>query len=200
MQGTAAWRLRGVMFSPELTVAGAVPNTCPDTPAWKAIIDDCDTVSGRKPGFNWLKMLRLILLSLIVLWGACTLLSLLVNRTQIYQAQETARQAADTTKPLAERLRSQLVLQQAIARLQHREATGAPWYTRFGLNQDSNTLAALWPLYAKNNAQLMRDATADSLRQQLNAFVQLPPASDARTQGTQHTYDILKSYLMLARP
>src|SRR5699024_11834492 len=25
MQGTAAWRLRGVMFSPELTVAGAVP-------------------------------------------------------------------------------------------------------------------------------------------------------------------------------
>ncbi|MXC98583.1 hypothetical protein, partial [Escherichia coli] len=77
----------------------------------KAIIDDCDAVSGRKPGFNWLKMLRLILLSLIVLWGAGTLLSLLVNRTQIYQAQETARQAADTTKPLAERLRSQLVLQ-----------------------------------------------------------------------------------------
>ncbi|HAZ3906674.1 TPA: type VI secretion protein VasK, partial [Escherichia coli] len=200
MQGTAAWRLRGVMFSPELTVAGAVPNTCPDTPAWKAVIDDCDVVSGRKLGFSWLKMLRLILLSLIVLWGAGTLLSLLVNRTQIYQAQETARQAADTTKPLAERLRSQLVLQQAIARLQHREATGAPWYTRFGLNQDSDTLAALWPLYAKNNAQLMRDATADSLRQQLNAFVQLPPASDARTQGTQHTYDILKSYLMLARP
>ncbi len=46
----------------------------------------------------------------------------------------------------------------------------------------------------------MRDATADSLRQQLNAFVQLPPASDARMQGTQHTYDVLKSYLMLARP
>ncbi|HFV5790253.1 TPA: type VI secretion protein VasK, partial [Escherichia coli] len=50
MQGSAAWRLRGVMFSPELTVAGAVPNSCPDTPAWKAIIDDCDAVSGRKPG------------------------------------------------------------------------------------------------------------------------------------------------------
>ncbi|MEF9839293.1 IcmF-related protein, partial [Escherichia coli] len=51
MQGTAAWRLRGVMFSPELIVAGAVPNTCPDTPAWKAVIDDCDAVSGRNPGF-----------------------------------------------------------------------------------------------------------------------------------------------------
>lgn len=200
MQGSAAWRLRGVMFSPEMAVAGTVPNTRLDTPTWKAVIDDCDAVSGRKLGVDWLKMLRLILLSLIVLWGTGTLLSLIVNRTQIYEAQETARQAADTAKPLAERLRNQLVLQQAIARLQHREATGAPWYTRFGLNQDSETLAALWPLYAINNAQLMRDATADYLRQLLNAFVQLPPASDARTQGTQHTYDVLKSYLMLSRP
>ncbi|MEX9231157.1 ImcF-related family protein [Citrobacter cronae] len=200
MQGSAAWRLRGVMFSPELAVAGTIPNTRLDTPTWKAVIDDCDASSGRKLGFDWLKMLRLILLSLIVLWGAGTLLSLIVNRTQIYQAQETARQAADTAKPLTERLHNQLVLQQAIARLQHREATGAPWYTRFGLNQDGDTLAALWPLYAKNNAQLMRDAAADSLRQQLNAFVRLPPASDARTQGTQHTYDVLKSYLMMARP
>ncbi|WP_312344775.1 ImcF-related family protein [Leclercia sp.] len=200
MQGSAALHLRGVMFSPELTVAGTVPNTHADTPTWKAVIDDCNVVSGRKLGFDWLKMLRLILLSLIVLWGAGTLLSLIVNRTQIYQAQEMARKAADTAKPLAERLHNQLVLQQVIARLQNREATGAPWYTCFGLNQDSDTLAALWPLYARNNILLMRDAVAANLQHQLNAFVQLPPASDARTQGTQRTYDVLKSYLMMARP
>lgn len=200
MQGSAAWRLRGVMFSPELAVAGTVPNTRLDTPTWKAVIDDCEAVSARKLGFDWLKILRLILLTLIVLWGAGTLLSLIVNRTQIYQAHETARQAADSALPLAERLQNQLVLQQSIARLQHHEVTGAPWYTRFGLNQDSDMLATLWPLYAKNNAQLMRDVTADHLRQQLNAFVQLPPASDARAQGTQRTYDVLKSYLMMARP
>ena len=46
----------------------------------------------------------------------------------------------------------------------------------------------------------MRDATADHLKQQLNAFVQLPPASDARMQGTQRTYDVLKAYLMMTRP
>lgn len=69
MQGSAARRLRGVMFSPELAVAGTVPNTRLDTPTWKAVIDDSDAVRGRKLGFNWLKMLRLILLSLIVLWG-----------------------------------------------------------------------------------------------------------------------------------
>lgn len=200
MQGSAALRLRGVMFSPELAVAGTVPNTRPDTPTWKAVIDDCATVRAIKLGFDWLKMLRLILLSLIVLWGAGTLLSLVVNRTQIYQAQETARQAADTEKPLAERLYNQLVLQQAIARLQHREATGAPWYTRFGLNQDHDTLVALWPLYARNNALLIRDVTAIHLKQQLQAFVNLPPASEARMQGTQQAYDVLKSYLMMARP
>ncbi|EGT5656542.1 type VI secretion protein VasK [Citrobacter braakii] len=200
MQGSAAYRLRGTMYSPELAVAGSVPNTRIDTPTWTAVIDDCATVRARKLSFDWLKGLRLLLLALIVLWGAGTLLSLVVNRAQIYQAQETARQAADATLPLTERLHNQLVLQQSIARLQHREATGAPWYTRFGLNQDSDTLSALWPLYAKNNIQLMRDATADHLKQQLTAFVKLPPASDARTQGTQHTYDVLKSYLMMARP
>ncbi|WP_114191653.1 ImcF-related family protein [Edaphovirga cremea] len=200
MQGSAAYRLRGAMFSPELSVAGSVPNTRLDTPTWKALIDDCDAVRPKKLTVDGLKVLRLSLLALVTLWGAGTALSLGVNRAQIYQAQDTARLAADTQQPLAERLRNQLVLQQAIARLQNREATGAPWYTRFGLNQDHDTLAALWPLYARNNALLMRDATADHLKQQLNAFVQLPPASDARAQDTQRTYDVLKSYLMMARP
>lgn len=200
MQGAAACRLRGVMFSPELAVAGLLPNTRLDTPTWKAIIDDCDAVSARKLTVDWLKGLRFLLFVLTVLWGAGTLLSLTVNRAQIYQAQDTARLAADTTRSLTERLRNQLVLQQSIARLQHRQATGAPWYTRFGLNQDHDTLAALWPLYARNNALLMRDVTAEQLKQQLTAFVQLPPASDARTQETQRTYNVLKGYLMLARP
>ncbi len=200
MQGTAAYRLRGIMFSPELAAAGSVPNTRLDTPGWKTVIDDCASVRARKLTFDWLKGLRLLLLTLIVLWGTGTVVSLIVNRAQIYQAQSTARLAADSSQPLTERLRNQLALQQAIARLQNREATGAPWYTRFGLNQDSDTLTALWPLYARNNALLMRDATAVLLKQQLNSYVQLLPASDARTQGTQRAYDVLKSYLMMARP
>jgi hypothetical protein len=43
-------------------------------------------------------VLRLVLLALVLLWGAGTLLSLVVNRAQIYQAQETARVAADTRR------------------------------------------------------------------------------------------------------
>lgn len=200
MTGPAPYRLRGVMFSPALPVVATLPHARLSHPVWQALEEDCLQVHPRKIGFHWQRVLRLLLLALILLWSAGTLLSLVVNRAQIYQAQDTARVAADTRQPLTERLRNQLVLQQAIARLQDREAHGAPWYTRFGLNQDRDTLNALWPLYARNNQVLMRDALADELHRQLNAFVLLPPASEARTAATRETYNLLKGYLMLARP
>ncbi|WP_244212742.1 ImcF-related family protein [Rahnella woolbedingensis] len=200
MQGPAPYRLRGMMFSPVLQGAATVPHARLVPPAWQELEADSLFAHPRKIGFHWQKVVRLMLLAVVLLWGAGTLLSLVVNRAQIYRAQETARVAADTQQSLTERLRNQLILQQAIARLQNREATGAPWYTRFGLNQDTDTLNALWPLYARNNQLLMRDALAGQLHQQLNAFVQLPPASETRIQQTQPTYSLLKGYLMLARP
>ena len=200
MTGAAPYRLRGVMFSPVLPATSTLPHARLSHPAWQAVEEDCLHAHARKIGFHWPHVLRLLLLALVLLWGAGTLLSLVVNRAQIYQAQQTARVAADTKQPLMERLHNQFVLQQAIARLQAREIQGAPWYTRFGLNQDRETLNSLWPLYARNNQALMRDALADELHRQLDAFVQLPPASKARTAATQKTYNLLKGYLMLSRP
>lgn len=200
MTGPAPYRLRGVMFSPVIPASSTLPHARLSHPAWQALEEDSLLVHPRKLGFHWQRVLRLVLLSLVLLWGAGTLLSLTVNRAQIYQARETARVAADVKQPLTERLRNQLVLQQAIARLQDREVHGAPWYTRFGLNQDRDTLNVLWPLYARNNQALMRDALAGELHRQLTAFVQLPPGSDARTAATQPAYNLLKGYLMLARP
>ena len=200
MQEPAPYRLRGMMLCQPVAAENTAPHVWLSGPLWQHLQDDCQQATARKIGFDGGKTLRLSLLALVTLWAAGTLLSLGVNRTQIYQAHNTAHLAADKQQPLAERLTSQLLLQQAIARLQYRQVTGAPWYTRFGLNQDRATLTALWPVYAENNANLMRDATAEQLRQQLNTFVQLPPASDARTQGTQRAYDLLKSYLMMVRP
>lgn len=200
MSGPAPYRLRGVMFSPVLSGTITVPHARLSPPVWQALENDSLQVHARKIGVHWQKVQRLVLLGLVLLWGTGTLVSLSVNRTQIWLAQDTARVAADTKQPLPERLRNQLALQQTIARLQNREAHGAPWYTRFGLNQDSDTLKMLWPLYARNNQQLMRDVLADELHRQLNAFVQLPPASSARTSATRKTYGLLKGYLMLARP
>lgn len=200
MSGLAPYRLCGVMFSPVLVSTTTVPHARLSPPVWQALENDSLQVRARKVGFHWQKVLRLVLLGLVLFWGAGTLLSLSVNRTQIWLSQDTARVAADTKQPLAERLRNQLALQQTIARLQNREVHGAPWYTRFGLNHDRDMLKMLWPLYARNNQELMRDALADELHRQLNAFVQLPPGSSSRTSATQKTYGLLKGYLMLARP
>lgn len=200
LAGPVPCRLRGMIFSPVLTRTASLPHSALSSPGWQAVAQDSAAVSARKITADWTTRGKMFLLALAVLWGAGTCLSLGVNRAQIYLAQETARQAADTYRPLPERLRHQMALQQAIARLQYREARGAPWYTRFGLNQDHDTLMALWPLYARNNALLMRDATAQQLNARLRAFVQLPPGSDGRTKGAQQAYGLLKGYLMLSRP
>ncbi|WP_230492821.1 ImcF-related family protein [Martelella alba] len=200
MEGPAPYGLRGVMFSPALMNAAAQPHARISHPAWQALENDCRRVQARKLGFQWRGMLSHGVLALVLLWSVGTLLSLMVNRAQIYQTQETVRIAADTKQPLPERLRNQWVLQQTIARLQHRKAHGAPWFTRFGLNRDHDRLKSLWPFYARNNEILMRDALADVLQQRLSAFVRLPPASAARNAASQQAYHLLKGYLMLARP
>ncbi|ALB66618.1 ImcF-related family protein [Cronobacter dublinensis] len=202
MRGPCACRLRGVLFSPSLVTAShsALAHTRLNSPAWQAVVDDCAQARPKKTGLDRLRAAQLFLLALAVLWGGGTLLSLGINRTDIYLAQSTASTAADTRLPLSQRLRNQLVLQQTIARLQFRQATGAPWYSRFGLNLDQALLASLWPLYGHNNALLMRDAMAAQLHQQLDAFVRLPPVSRARAEGAPRAYDLLKGYLMLAQP
>lgn len=200
MQGPAAYRLRGVMFSPALAGGGAGPHVYVGVPAWRAVVNDSRVANAQKQGIHWQKALPVSLLLASVFWCVGAVLSLMVNRAQIVAVQETARHAANPAQPLAARLCNQLILQQAIARLQHRQAGGAPWYTRFGLNQDRRQLTALWPIYARHYHQLMGDAAAAHLKQQLTHFITLPPGSGARTQGTLQAYKQLKAYLMLARP
>ena len=73
----------------------ADPADWPVSPGWQALEEDSRQVAPLKLTFDWLKTLRLLLLSLVVLWGAGTLMSLAVNRTQIYQAQENGVYAVE---------------------------------------------------------------------------------------------------------
>ncbi len=196
----SACRIPGIFFSPPRAGDDNDAHVLLREEVWDTLAECCTVARPRKLTTDWQRVTRLTLAGVLVLWCAGTLLSLAVNRTQIYQAHETARIAADVRAPLAQRLQNQLQLQQTIDRLQHRQATGAPWYTRFGLNQDAATLASLWPLYTAVNNQLMRDAAAQHLHAQLEKFVSLPPASSARQDKTRQAYDWLKAYLMLARP
>lgn len=199
-QGPSALMLRGLMFSlPVTTEAGTAHNWVP-VPEWQGVLEDCRRTTGKRVGRPWERILQISLLSLIALWGAGTLLSLCINQQQIAGSQEKAAMAADTQQPLADRLTHQLALQQEIAKLQFRETSGSPWYTRFGLNQNAAQLAALWPLYQRNSEALVRDPAEARLSQRLTDFVQLPPGSPQRDALTQQTYAELKAYLMMSRP
>lgn len=57
-----------------------------------------------------------------------------------------------------------------------------PWYQQAGLSQNNALLAALWPHYQDSALPLLRDASANHLQKQINAFNALPPDSPLREQ------------------
>lgn len=200
LTGPSAMRLRGLMFSLPVVAASAGKHSWLPAAEWSALTEDCRQARGRSLGWGVRQIVPLSVLVVAVLWGMGTLLSLAVNYTQIVASDQKALIAADTSKELAVRLRNQLGLQQEIAYLQHRQTGGAPWYSRFGLNRDQALLVRLWPLYQKNNDNLMRNPAVERLQQSLSKLAQLPPGSAQRSELTKAAYDQLKAYLMMSRP
>ncbi|HEM8137530.1 TPA: type VI secretion protein VasK [Providencia rettgeri] len=198
MKGHAALQVQGVILSPEQAFSHRQSNALGRSPAWQTFFNIPSGLKAKKLGWNARQAAQVTVLALLLFWCAGTITSFIVNQTSIRHAEETARIAADKQLPLGERLKNQYELQEYLARLQYRQTHGAPWYTRFGLNQDSQTLARLWPLYTQNHQALMKAATMEALKTQLAAYVALPPASSAREQNTQQAYNALKLYLMLA--
>ncbi|EMA4781680.1 type VI secretion protein VasK [Providencia rettgeri] len=198
MAGHASLQVQGVILSAEQRFPHRQRNALGSSAVWQTFFNTPSVLKAKKLGWNARQAAQVTLLTLLLLWCTGAITSFIVNQTAIRHAEETARIAADKQVPLGERLKNQYVLQEDIARLQYRQTHGAPWYARFGLNQDSQTLTMLWPLYTQNHQALMKAATMDELKTQLAAYVALPPASSAREQNTQQAYNALKLYLMLA--
>ncbi|MEQ2026264.1 ImcF-related family protein [Xenorhabdus szentirmaii] len=199
LRGPSALYLRGLMFSLPLSQRGADVNTWLPAFEWQGVLSDCRQIRGKRIGLPWEKAFQWGGLGLALFWGIGTLLSLWVNQTQILESHQQALAAADPKKLLSIRLRNQLALQQEIARLQYRESVGAPWYSRFGLNQDSALLEALWPRYQINNDELIIAGAKEQLQRAFKEIANLPPGSHERKSQAQLTYDQLKAYLMMTR-
>ncbi|WP_240154104.1 ImcF-related family protein [Candidatus Pantoea communis] len=192
LAGPHSLPLAGVMFS--------LPQTTPHTLAahswladgsWQSLLADVPHRSARRLGVAWEKAAQWGMISLAALWGAGTLGAYLTNRHQINSSQSLAQVAVKPHSSLDQHILHQLALQQHIARLQYQAAQGAPWYQRFGLDSSRQQLAALWPWYARSNNELMRNATASHLEQQLAAMPKVASRSD---------YNHLKALLMMAHP
>ncbi len=136
----------------------------------------------------------------MALWGISMAVSFVANRDLVTTAQEQVQQSVSEKQPLSKRLHALSELQKTLARLQYRAQHGVPWYVRGGLSQNDALLAALFPRYSESALPLLRDAAAEHLTQQLQAFVQLPPDSPLRERMAKSVYDRLRLYLMLSRP
>ncbi|WP_166359592.1 ImcF-related family protein [Pseudomonas akapageensis] len=218
VEGIARWRqavspllgqfargvpLRGLWFSlalpaPEPKVNGEAEHLWLRDPAWGGVLGD-HSATARRVGWSAPRIGYALMLGLAAVWGAGLLLSFASNRAQIADLQTSLATLQQAEPGEAQRLAlSEWVLQ--LGRLDYRAEHGAPWYQRFGLNQNRALLEALWPHYVEVTHRLLRDPAATQLTAQLNALIKLPPDSPERTRRSREAYDQLKAYLMLANP
>lgn len=197
--------LAGVVFSQPTTGAErAVQHHWGRDKRWDVLPDSVRELPAvlrpRQPGIHWWRVMACALALLMLLWGTWMVVSFINNRNLIVSAQTQATLASEQKKPLADRLLALSALQKTLARLQYRSELGVPWYDRAGLSRNDELLTVLWPRYRDSAQPLLRDAAADHLTAQLNAFVSLPPDSPLREKMAKATYDQLKLYLLLSRP
>lgn len=197
--------LAGVVFSqPSAGAERAVPHHWGMDKRWDALPESVRTLPAGlrpyKPGIPWRRVMASVVALTMVGWAAWMGIAYVTNRSQIDSVNVQAALAARQNQPLEQRLHALSELQKTLSRLQYRSEFGVPWYEQAGLSQNNALLDALWPRYQDSALPLLRDAAADHLQRQLNAFNVLPAGSPLREQMAKNTYDQLKLYLMLARP
>jgi len=191
--------LRGVWFSlPVLPIKNIPEHFWPIDATWQGVLDG-KPLNPRRFGWSAPRIGYALALGLAVLWSAGLLLSFISNRAQIQQVQASL-EALQQASHADEQLQALNELVRELGRLDDRVQHGAPWYQRFGLNQNPALLDTVWPRYVEANNRLIRDPAAAALRLQLNALVKLQPDHPERAERARQTYDQLKAYLMLARP
>ncbi|RYA86338.1 ImcF-related family protein, partial [Enterobacter cloacae complex sp. 742-ADZ3-9B] len=143
-------------------------------------------------GVSWTQMVGVSVTALMALWVISMAVSFVANRSLVTMAQEQVQQSVAEKQPLSARLHALSELQKTLARLQYRAQHGVPWYAHGGLSQNDALLAALFPRYGESALPLLRDAAAEHLAKQLQAFVQLPPDSPLRERMAKPIYDQLR--------
>lgn len=203
--------LRGLMFS----LASALPadgqsvesaissvhKQAMTLPAsWQGVIDDCTRVCGRRVGMAWEQTLAWVMIAAVGIWGAGTLLSFVLNYSQISSVANKAHDLVEHPSVSDYQLTVLHELRNDAGRLQNHIQNGTPWYQRFGLDHNQQLLSAMLPWYGVASNQLIRDPANTALTQKLNALANSAPNSDLRAQLAKPGYDQLKAWLMMSRP
>ncbi len=191
----------GKVASAHLPATVAAPSSPWQDANWQAIAHHSRVVRGRRVGLSVSTVVAWSCTLLLGLWLGGSLVSAAANRAGIADAGAVITRLQGVQKPVAAALDLD-ALQKQIDTLEVRQRDGAPWYSRFGLNQNAPLLAALWPHY---QAASQRILTAP-LQRQLEANLQqrngmsdqeLVNGGDAQVKAA---YADLKMYLTLAQP
>ncbi len=183
--------------------ASVAPQAQPATlaPAWQAIGTHSAEYRGRRVAIHAGAVITALAFGAIGLWIAGMFLSGLQNEQDLRAANQAVRDIQSAPDAIS-RLKALDTLQQQIQRYEYRTQHHAPLSTRFGLNRDAETLAALWKPYAKASRDILVTPVQTDLEATLTDLSQLRTSglSDAASKWALAGRDTLKAYLMLAQP
>ncbi|KVD93237.1 type VI secretion protein VasK [Burkholderia stagnalis] len=178
-----------------------------DTPSgaelslWRHLGGVARTVAGRRVGWHPATVCSVVAFIALGLWTAGMLISALSNASEVQRTKQ-ALHTLDAAPDSAARLRALLALQQRIDFYESRARQHSPLLSRFGMNRDRETLAALWHPYSRTSL----GALVTPIRQNLEATLvdlgqmQTEQVDDQTSRIALAGHEALKTYLMLAEP
>ncbi|WP_039899972.1 ImcF-related family protein, partial [Paraburkholderia hospita] len=196
--------IRGVFFAPssqKLVYGKPEEAGRADASLWHHLATDALRIGGHRIGLHPVTVFSALVLGAVALWTTGLLLSAATNAHDLVLTSEAVRNL-DTAQDSAARLRNLLALQQRVAVYEDRIQHHTPLQTRFGLNHDAQTLAAVWKPYSR----AARDTLITPVRQNLEAQLvdlnqmQTTQLDNQTSQLAQDGHKALKTYLMMSEP
>ncbi|MDI2111746.1 ImcF-related family protein [Commensalibacter nepenthis] len=190
--------LMGLMFSQKLNIKSTYKKNWFQHSNWEAVANNLNYIYPKRISMSHAEKFQLGCIGLILIWGVGSVVSYFVNKNSIVHNSQLAYQAINERLPTAQGLLIQKQLQQEITHKQLLIKQGSPWYSRFGLNKNTQQLTALWPYYKQANLRLMQNQIITLLNKKLTFFTENSKNS-ANNLQTKEAYALLKAYLMMAK-
>jgi len=192
--------ISGAFFAPYPAQQG-VGDTQADLPLWHHLGQLARRTRGKRVGLHPVTVFSTMVLVGVGAWTTGMLASAASNAREVHLTNVALRDlkfAPDT----AASLRALLDVQHRIELYEHRIEHQAPVWTRFGLNQDRATLAALWAPYDQAANRLLITPVAQNIEAELVDLAQMPTdqLDDQTNKIALEGHHALKAYLMLAEP
>ncbi|WP_322028899.1 ImcF-related family protein [Paraburkholderia sp. J76] len=194
--------VRGTWFVPAEPVHKATPSyDAPPSPLWQHVGASSRRATGRRIGLHPSTVGAVAVGVFAALWIVGMFLSGTSNTHELLFANQLTQhlsQAQDDRSGL----HALLDIQQDIERFEYRASSGAPWYSRFGLNRDKSILAGLWHAYTPASRRLLVSPTQQGLESSLTtvAAMRTDVSDETTSQQALAGHKTLRTYLMLAEP